>query len=96
MTPAAHENLMGCDPQYVSDFSEQKEAEFQAQMKQMDAAVEAHQRSRMGDAAYDQAKAIEAKQKAEAEQAQLFERSYQQERQRLAKQQQQHVPGGAF
>ena len=88
-TPELHQMMMQWSPQYQSEATAAQEKHQADYEKQMEANVEASQRARMGDAGYEKAQKIEAQRQVEADKASLFERSYQEERQRLARQQQQ-------
>ena len=89
LSAAVQQDLYQHDDKFVFEIQAQQKQEEAAFLKQMETAVEASQRARMGDAGYEKAQKIEAQRKAEADKALLFERSYREERQRLAIQQQQ-------
>ena len=87
-TPELHQLMMRWSPRYQAEATAAEKKSLDDYEKQMEAAVEANQRARMGDAGYERAQKIEAQRQAEQEKAGLFESAYQQERQRLAQQQQ--------
>ena len=88
-TPQLHQLMMQWSPKYKAETTAAQEKHHADYEAQMTADVEASQRARMGDAGYEKAQKIEAQRQVEADKASLFERSYQEERQRLARQQQQ-------